>query len=248
LIRPTRTALFIALGCISTSFAWAQEAKATQRRIDIPAGDLVTGLDALAAQSGTQLLYRADQLKGVRTRGVHGNVSPDEALKKLLSGSGYDIHRDASSGAVVIVKADPQEPAAKPAPPPPPPRPAPAQAEAPQQPAQLESVEVTGSRIPRAEVEGPAPVTVITAQQISSAGFTSVPDVLRSLTQNSGETQLHAPLAIGPWPSPRCTGATSSLRSRISSWLSRIMIGLTTDLPCSCCCRISGSRPLILSP
>ena len=187
--RPTRTALFIALGCISTSFAWAQEAKASPRRIDIPAGDLVSGLDAFAAQSGTQLLYRADQLKGVRTRGVHGNVSPDEALQKLLSGSGYGIRRDASTGAVVIVRADRQE---DPAPAPaatPPAQPAPARAETPPEPVKLESVEVTGSRIPRAEVEGPAPVTVITAQQISSAGFTTVPDVLRSLTQNAGETQ-----------------------------------------------------------
>ena len=186
--RPTRTALFIALGCISTSFAWAQEAEAAPRRIDIPAGDLVAGLDALAAQSGAQLLYRADQLKGLRTRGVHGTVSPDDALKQLLSGSGYGIRRD-SSGAVVIVKADQQEP---PAPKPaaaPASAPAPAQAEPPPEPVKLESVEVTGSRIPRAEVEGPAPVTVITAQQMSAAGFTSVPDVLRSLTQNGGETQ-----------------------------------------------------------
>ena len=112
--RPARTALFIALGCVSTSFAWAQEAKASPRRIDIPAGDLVAGLDALSAQSGAQMLYRADQLKGARTRGVHGNVSPDDALQQLLSGSGYGIRRD-SSGAVVIVKADQQErPAAKP--------------------------------------------------------------------------------------------------------------------------------------
>ena len=86
--RPARTALFIALGCVSTSFAWAQEAKASPRRIDIPAGDLVAGLDALSAQSGAQMLYRADQLKGARTRGVHGIVSPDDALQQLLSGSG----------------------------------------------------------------------------------------------------------------------------------------------------------------
>lgn len=54
---------------------------------------------------------------------------------------------------------------------------------------QLDTVQVTGSRIPRAQVEGPAPVTVVTAEQIKSAGFTSVPDVLRSLSQNSGSTQ-----------------------------------------------------------
>mgnify|MGYP000980203346 CR=1 FL=1 len=54
---------------------------------------------------------------------------------------------------------------------------------------QLDTVQVTGSRIPRAQVEGPAPVTVVTAEQIQSAGFTSVPDVLRSLSQNSGTVQ-----------------------------------------------------------
>ncbi|WP_305806002.1 TonB-dependent receptor [Stenotrophomonas sp. YIM B06876] len=54
---------------------------------------------------------------------------------------------------------------------------------------QLDAVQVTGSRIPRTQVEGPAPITVVTAEQIRSAGFTSVPDVLRSLSQNSGTTQ-----------------------------------------------------------
>lgn len=54
---------------------------------------------------------------------------------------------------------------------------------------QLDTVQVTGSRIPRAQVEGPAPVTVITGEQIQASGFTSVPDVLRSMTQNGGETQ-----------------------------------------------------------
>lgn len=53
----------------------------------------------------------------------------------------------------------------------------------------LDAVQVTGSRIPRAQVEGPAPITVVTAEQIKAAGFTSVPDVLRSLSQNSGSVQ-----------------------------------------------------------
>ncbi|MBA0221563.1 TonB-dependent receptor [Stenotrophomonas maltophilia] len=54
---------------------------------------------------------------------------------------------------------------------------------------QLDAVQVTGSRIPRAQVEGPAPITVIDAEQIRSSGFTTVPDVLRAMTQNGGETQ-----------------------------------------------------------
>ncbi|MGH6613726.1 TonB-dependent receptor plug domain-containing protein [Sphingomonas sp.] len=48
---------------------------------------------------------------------------------------------------------------------------------------------VTGSRIPRALAEGPAPVTVINADAIRANGYTSVADVLRAVTQNGGETQ-----------------------------------------------------------
>lgn len=54
---------------------------------------------------------------------------------------------------------------------------------------QLQTVQVTGSRIARSQVEGPAPVTVINREQIDAAGITTVPDLLRSLSQNGGETQ-----------------------------------------------------------
>ena len=59
----------------------------------------------------------------------------------------------------------------------------------PEQVQELETVQVTGSRIPRAQVEGPAPITVMTAEDIQANGFVSVPDVLRAITQNGGETQ-----------------------------------------------------------
>lgn len=48
---------------------------------------------------------------------------------------------------------------------------------------------VLGSRIPRVNKEGPAPVTVINADQIAASGYGSVPEILRSVTQNGGETQ-----------------------------------------------------------
>ncbi|WP_287130771.1 MULTISPECIES: TonB-dependent siderophore receptor [Gammaproteobacteria] len=53
----------------------------------------------------------------------------------------------------------------------------------------LDKVTVTGSRIKRAEVEGPAPVTVISSAQIEREGFTTVFDALNTLTQASGSTQ-----------------------------------------------------------
>jgi len=51
----------------------------------------------------------------------------------------------------------------------------------------LETVEVTGSRIPRAQIEGPAPVVTITSKDIRERGFSNVPDIMSSLTQNLGE-------------------------------------------------------------
>lgn len=62
-------------------------------------------------------------------------------------------------------------------------------AQAQEAPTPVDEVVVTGSRIPRVQLEGPAPVTVVTSEQITANGFASVPDVLRAITQNGGETQ-----------------------------------------------------------
>ena len=53
----------------------------------------------------------------------------------------------------------------------------------------LDTVVVTGSRIKRTEIEGPSPVTIISAQQIEREGFNTVYDALNTLTQASGSTQ-----------------------------------------------------------
>ena len=51
------------------------------------------------------------------------------------------------------------------------------------------SVVVTGSRIPRAGLEGPSAVTVISAQDIEREGYKNVFDALSNQTQNSGFVQ-----------------------------------------------------------
>jgi iron complex outermembrane recepter protein len=54
---------------------------------------------------------------------------------------------------------------------------------------EIDKVVVTGSRIKRAEVEGPSPVTIITAQQIEREGFNTVYDALNTLSQATGSVQ-----------------------------------------------------------
>jgi iron complex outermembrane receptor protein len=52
---------------------------------------------------------------------------------------------------------------------------------------QLQTITVTGSALPRVDTETPSPVTVITAQDIARSGFTTVADVVRSVSaDNSG--------------------------------------------------------------
>ena len=179
--RPLRV-LFLSLACSAALAAQAQGG-----RVDIPAGDLATALDTYARQSGTQLVYRADQLKGARSAGLKGQPASPQALNALLKGSGFHAQRD-DSGAVLIV---PQA-APKPAPPAPAnrkPATPQAQSNAEQPVTDIATIQVTGSRIPRAQVEGPAPIVMVTAEQIQASGLTSVPDVLRSLSQNSGSVQ-----------------------------------------------------------
>lgn len=53
----------------------------------------------------------------------------------------------------------------------------------------LDKVTVTGSRIKRADVEGPAPVTVVTAADIEKQGFSTVYDALNTLSQFTGTVQ-----------------------------------------------------------
>lgn len=52
---------------------------------------------------------------------------------------------------------------------------------------QLQTITVTGSALPRVDTETPSPVTVISAQQIARSGYTTIADVVRSVSaDNSG--------------------------------------------------------------
>ena len=54
---------------------------------------------------------------------------------------------------------------------------------------QIEEIVVTGSRIKRNQLEGPSPVTVITAEQIKREGYATVADALNALTLNTASIQ-----------------------------------------------------------
>lgn len=53
----------------------------------------------------------------------------------------------------------------------------------------VERVQVTGSRIKRMDMEGPAPITVISSQDLTDKGFNTAFEAIQSLTANTGTQQ-----------------------------------------------------------
>ncbi len=80
-------------------------AHAQTHRFDIAAGDLKTALEAYAAQSGAQLIYKAEDVKGRSTKGVHSDLPPAEALRQLLDGTSLSVRTDATGAMVLSVEA-----------------------------------------------------------------------------------------------------------------------------------------------
>jgi len=92
-----RVAALIACSMAFVSLAIADDLKP----INIPPGDLVTALESLARQSGTEIVYISAQVGAQRTRGVSGTLSARGALQKLLKGTSFKVTVD-STGAMLI--------------------------------------------------------------------------------------------------------------------------------------------------
>lgn len=188
-----RSTLSVALGTLlgatlplATPVAMAQ-ATAEARTYVIASQPLGGALNRLAEAGGLQILVPPTLVRNKTAPELNGRYTTEQALRTLLKGSGLD-YRTTSSGVITIVAAS--------APPSPPtkPKPAPkATTSAPEQdPTELASVQVTGSRIKRTEIEGPSPVTVISAEQIENEGHATVFEALETLVMASGsvETEL----------------------------------------------------------
>jgi outer membrane receptor protein involved in Fe transport len=158
--------------------AWAQVAGAT-RDYDIPAGSLVQAVNSISQQSGVQVVYDIELLKG-RTVGVlKGTLSLQQALNKALAGTGltYQLVNDTT---VVIRKASPSAGDGK----------ADASTTGARtedaavrvKPTTLDTVTVTGTRIRGGTT--PSPVITIGSEEIQEEGFTDLGEVIRSIPQN----------------------------------------------------------------
>ena len=90
-------------GAVAIALSFA--AQAQDLTFDIPAGDLNAALTAYSKQTGQQVVFKIDDLKGKTTPGVHGAMTSEQALAALLAGTGLKVQKD-SSGAIAIFPAE----------------------------------------------------------------------------------------------------------------------------------------------
>lgn len=100
-----RTAVVITGICLSlVGISFAEGAKAAAERVQtrIPPEALGPALEKLAQTRGMQVLYFSAAVKGMRTGGATGNLTADEALTRILTGTGL-TYRYVDPNAVTIL-------------------------------------------------------------------------------------------------------------------------------------------------
>ena len=55
------------------------------KRVDIPAGELSAALLKLSKQYGTELVYRPEQVRGLKTHGAHGKYTSEQWRSRAYS-------------------------------------------------------------------------------------------------------------------------------------------------------------------
>lgn len=69
---------------------------------DIPAQPAAQALLALAKQAGVEVLFSFDELNQANANAVQGCCEPDEAIARLLRGTGFAAERDAAGRFVIV--------------------------------------------------------------------------------------------------------------------------------------------------
>ncbi|WP_246812818.1 TonB-dependent receptor [Ensifer sp. ENS07] len=87
---------------LTTTVALAQAA--VRNHVDVPAGKLTTAVNRLASQLKLQVVFDSSVASGVTTPGLSGDMTAEEALARLLSGTGVR-YRFVGSSTVKLMGA-----------------------------------------------------------------------------------------------------------------------------------------------
>lgn len=174
-IAASRTAArLLCCTALSTCVMVAAPAVAQARSaISISAQPASEAIKQLAKQTGTQILFDYDKLRGVRSHAVEGAASPLAALQAMLRGTGFEVG-ETPSGALMVrpSREAPGESVENAA----------AGGEG-EEAADAAAIVVTGSRIARATYNTPSPIAITSKEDIERSGKSNLYEVLRRSPQ-----------------------------------------------------------------
>ena len=152
--------LTVLLASVFAGNVWAQD-----QTIKIAPQAMPAALHSLAGQTGIQLLFSAEELRGLQAKALSGAMSAEEALARLLAGSGYTFQAS-GKGTYIIKAATPPTPRKK------------AVAE---EAHQLDEVVVSATRTPNPLARVPASVSVVRQEDFTAQQAETVGDVMKKL-------------------------------------------------------------------
>jgi outer membrane receptor for ferric coprogen and ferric-rhodotorulic acid len=175
------------MGVLQVQPAWA-ESVAAEHDFAIAAGSLESALNSFAATTGVSVSFSPETVRGLQSPGVQGRFAPDQALERLLAGSGLQVSRQASGNYSLLPPSEAGSPL------------------------QLDTTSITGvglgettegtgsyttaststaTGLPLSIRETPQSISVITSQRMQDQGLTQLTDVVRqtpglTLSQSGG--------------------------------------------------------------
>jgi outer membrane receptor protein involved in Fe transport len=167
------------------------QAPAGQHAYDLPAQDLGRSLRAVAVASGRNVIAAAKLIQGRVAPALHGRFSAEEAVTRLLVGSGLHVR---TVGGDIVVEADAGS------------------ARTSQNDGQPSGIVVTGSRIRGAPVA--SPVIAVGQADIRNQALAGLGEVVRRIPQSFGGGQNPGIGATVPAASGGDVGGGSSLNLR----------------------------------
>jgi len=144
------------------------------RDFTIPGGDLEAALTAYSKQSGIGLIVSDEAVKGIKSKGATGDMSDDAALARILSGTGFVVHRHASGKigiardeqSINVLQTNISMQLAQAAP----------------SRASVETVTVTSSKLGGADVQSiPIAITALSQEQLTATQTAGGPDLVKQV-------------------------------------------------------------------
>ncbi|HEY3814582.1 MAG TPA: TonB-dependent receptor [Caulobacteraceae bacterium] len=199
-------------------FATSAHAQGASTEFEIPAEPLAQALLQFSKQANVDVGAAADLTRGKTSHAVHGTMTPQEALKQLLEGTGLSV-TPRGDGGLVVVRGE-TGPFAH-------------GAEAPT--STVSEVVVTGTHI-----RGAPSISVnsetISRQEIDDSGYSTVEALVASIPQNFSDVSPEGILTTGQRP-----GSLSSLNSDYATAIDLRGLGPQSTLTLIDGQRVAGS-------